>query len=1018
MSEKENIENRVDKKSRRDFMKISVAGAAVAVTRKTALAATNTESLKPRDVQESTATRLDKDTKTIHSVCLACNARCGVRGVVQDGKLVNISGNPFHPYNTQFEPLSTSTPIKDSLKVDSPLCGKSLDTPNHIYSPYRIVKPMKRSGPRGSGKFEEIEWDQMIKEIAEGGALFAHIGEDKEIEGIKDVCTDEPISKEDPELGPKRNGLIFMTGRLQSGRKEIIDRFVKSAAGSKNRIGHTDICGLGFRMGNWAFTDKKQVELKADVKNCDYMLVFGANIYEGLQPGINTYGAMVSKRHGDGKLKFAIADPRATRACAHAQEWLPVKPGKDGALAMGMIRSIIEEKRYNASFLSTPNLNDSRLKGFATVSNATHLVIQNKDHLDYGMFLRMKHIDPSLNKENGDEPVVMTKKGELVKASLVGTAELEVDMDLNDYFGNKIKVKSSFLLLKESAESMSIAEYAKICGVPEKQIKSVAKEFTSHGTRAAVTQYHGAGNYVNGTWAAYAVAMLNAMVGNISMKGGYVNGGGGCGSPKKGLYDLKTFPGIKKPKGVAMSREKSSYEKSVEYQKKKDKTGSGYPSQRPWFPFSKGGLCVECISGIDELYPYPAKIVFTYLFNPVYSIPGGYRYHETFKDQEKVPLHVSFDIAINETNVYADYIVPDISYAEGHYGWLTPHAPAMTFTSVRSPMVEPVTGKTGDGRPFCTETFFIDAAKAAKLPGFGDNAIPDKNGKLHPLNRAEDFFLRAYANICHNAKSPMATPEEKKFVESNYHVAKYKNILTPNEWGQVCHMLARGGVFKTYEDGFKGDFFKKGITHVHVYNEELGTTRNSLTGKRFSGVPGYVVQADSSGEPIDKVDESYPFTIVTYKSRLHTQSRSLWSKLAMEVQSENYVEINTKDAISLNLKKGDRVKVVSRSNPNGIFGAVTPTELVRPGCVAVTFHFGHTQFGGSPIKITKGASPFYGGDKIMKNGETIPEKMFTKGLNMNDVSRLDKGLNNTPMVDLAGGIPDFSSTRVKVIPVA
>jgi tetrathionate reductase subunit A len=56
----------------------------------------------------------------------------------------------------------------------------------------------------------------------------------------------------------------LITGRLQSGRKEFIDRFAKEAMGSKNRIGHTDICGLGFRMGNWAFTHRKQWELKAD----------------------------------------------------------------------------------------------------------------------------------------------------------------------------------------------------------------------------------------------------------------------------------------------------------------------------------------------------------------------------------------------------------------------------------------------------------------------------------------------------------------------------------------------------------------------------------------------------------------------------------------------------------------------------------------------------------------------------------------------------------------------------------
>lgn len=977
-----------------------------------------TENLDPRDVQRTPETRLCADAQTVHSVCLACNARCGVRGVVKDGRLVNLSGNPYHPYNMRFAPIDYDAEVKDALREPSPICGKALDTPQHIYSPYRLVTPLKRAGQRGSGKFEPISWDALIREIGQGGKLFAHIGEDRVVPGLRDVLSDDPIDPADPYLGSRRNGLVFMTGRLQSGRKEFIDRFVKGAVGSRNRIGHTDICGLGFRMGNFALSGGKAVELKADPKHAAYILVFGANIYEALQPGINTYGAMVARRQADGDLTFVIADPRATRASAHAREWLPVKPGKDGALAMGIIRWMIENGTFNKDYLSTPNAARVTQKGFGVVSDASHLVICDAGHPDNGAFLRMKHIDPSLNGPPGEDNVVFEENGQTPRPSQsVARADLARVATLTDHSGHTLRVKTAFALLKEAAMSHTPAEYAEQCGVPEAQIATVAHEFSSHGTRAAVTQYHGAGNYVNGTYAAYAIAALNVLVGSVNMKGGYLKGGGGCGKPDTGLFDLKSFSGKKNNGGVAISREKAEYERTLEFAEKKTGTGSGYPAQRPWFSFTKGGLCVEALSGIDQQYPYKAQILFTYLFNPVYSIPGGYRFKETLADPDKVPLHVSIDIAVNESNVYADYIVPDLSFAEGHYGWLTPHAPGLSFTGIRSPMIEPLTDRTPDGRPICTETLLIDLAVSLGLPGFGPKAIPGADGNFYDLLCAEDFYLRAFANIAHNANIAPASEKETLYVESAYPLACHKNLLGKDTWRQVCTMLSRGGIFKPYEEGFKGNLFTKGLAKVHLYNETLARSINSLTGERFSGSPRWLPPRDSGGALLDDLESRFPFTVVTYKSRLHTQSRSLWSAYAMEIQCENRVEMNAGDVQKLGLKDGDTVILASRSNPNGIRGQVHATTLVRSGCVAVSFHFGHTQFGAGELEIVNGASVFMGGASVMRGRSLVPNALFAKGLNFNDVALLDDQLGRTPMVDLVGGIPDFSSTRVSVIKV-
>jgi len=970
----------------------------------------------PRRIQKAAASQLDPDVRVTHSVCLGCNARCGNRIVVKDGILESISGNPYNPYNSHAEPVPYNMPVAETLGLSSSVCGKAIDAPNYVYNPYRLLKPLKRAGKRGAGKFEPIEWEQLISEVTHGGRLFAHLGEEGEIEGLKALDSDEPIEPKAPELGSKRNGFVMITGRLQTGRKAIIDRFVKAAMGSVNRIGHTDICGLGFRMGNFALTDQEQVELKADPWGAEYILAFGANIYEAGQPGVNTYGAAVAKRNSAGKVKFTIVDPRAQNASVHAEDWVPIKPGQDGAFAMGLIRWIIENKAYNREYLTAPNPKAAGAKDYACYVNATHLVIDDPSHPNNGKFLRLADIVSA--DSAGEKFVVLAGRDSSPTAyDQVNEALLDRETTVRDAAGKKIRVKTAFRLMKEGVMEHSLASYAEFAGVSQNTIAKIARDFSSYGRKAAVCQYHGAGNYVCGTYAAYAVASLNAMVGSIEGKGGYMSSGGGAARWDRGIYDLKKFPGRRKTGGIKISREKAVYEKSSEYRHKKAETGSGYPAKRPWFQFTKGGLSVETMSGIDEKYPYPCKVLFTYFYNPIYSTPGGYRYQETLRNTDKVPLHVSIDIGINESNLYADYIVPDVTYLEGHYGWLSPHAPALRFTGLRTPALEPVTDKTKDGRPYCLETFLIDLAKAADLPGFGDQAIPGQGGRMHPLNRAEDFYLRGFANIAENAGLPAASAEEQDFIKRNYLVSGFRNILTKGEWKKTCYALARGGVFGKYEDVFNGLKFKRGVKRALLYNENLAMAVNTLSGRKFYGTLKYLPPMDSAGRIIAEKDREYPYYVITHKMNVHTQSRTNSHRWAMEIFPENFVVINTQDAAELKIKSGDLVRLVSQSNRDGIEGKAQVSRLIRPGCVGVSFHYGHTQLGSSSLRVTRGEEVFLGGRAVMKGEMMIPNPKLGSGLNPNMVTRLDENLANTPMVDLVGGIPDFSSTRVKIIKI-
>ncbi|MBX6422602.1 molybdopterin dinucleotide binding domain-containing protein [Thermosulfurimonas sp. F29] len=932
--------------------------------------------------------------RVVHTVCLACNARCGLRVRVRGERPVFFEGNPYHPYNRAGEPLPYDTPVAESLAQSAATCGKPQCDGDYLENPYRVLVPLKRNGPRGSGRFVPIPWSQLIREIAEGGKLFAHLGDERHYPGLREILSDEPLDPSAPELSPKRNQLVWITGRSQAGRKHFINRFVSQAVGSINHIGHTDICGLGFRMGNFILTDGTEVELKADFKRARYIIAFGANFFAAGQPGPSTAGAIMARRVAAGDLRVVVVDPRGHEGLSIAHEWLPVRPGEDGALAMGMLRVMLEEGLYDREFLERPSERAARKAGRNLYTNATHLVVVEEGHALYGRILRVG--DLALPGP-AEEPVVVDPETERpVPASKVLRAKLlwEGRLGLSD--GSSVRVKTAFSLFREAVFEHALDFYAERAGVPVEKIRKVAREFAAAAPYAAAYAYHGGGNYPGGAYASFAIALLNLLVGNVNRRGGYLPAGGGAADWQRGPYDLRHFPGALRPRGVKISREKASYENTAEFRRR------GYPARLPWFPFTRGGLSVSALEGIAAGYPYPVKILFTYFFNPLYSIPGGTRFAEALSDPERVPLHVSVDVTVNETNVYADYIVPDVTYLEGHYGFLTPHAPGERFTAVRTPVVEPRTGRTPDGRPFSLETFLVDLAEHLGLPGFGKNAIPGRDGRLHPLHRAEDFYLRGIANLAENAGVPEAPEEERRFVEENYPVARYRKILEPGQWRRCCTVLARGGVFLREERAFdsRGNLRSRLEGRcLCLWNERLAASGDGLSPRRFHGTLRYPYRRSKDrGE--------FPFFLITHKMALHTQSRTICYERALALSPDPPLLMNPGDASALGLREGDRVRVVSGARPEAVVARVSLSERVRPGCVVLPHHYGHWQHGAGRLLVPGAERVFLGGRRVSRGEEVIADPQRAAGVSPN----LLYGVR----VDPLGGIPDFSGERVRV----
>src|SRR5690606_31039315 len=164
----------------------------------------------------------------------------------------------------------------------------------------------------------------------------------------------------------------------------------------------------------------------------------------------------------------------------------------------------------------------------------------------------------------------------------------------------------------------------------------LADKFSSHGRKACAVA-HGGMMSGSGFYNAYSVVTLNALIGNLNWKGGFVMNGGGFRDASPGpRYDLVNFPGKIQPKGIPLGRN-VPYERTNEFRKKKEQ-GQAYPAQDGWFPGAPG-LATEWFASTFHGYPYSLKALILWMANPLYGIPGlRERFGKDLADPSKLPL--------------------------------------------------------------------------------------------------------------------------------------------------------------------------------------------------------------------------------------------------------------------------------------------------------------------------------------------------------------------------------------------
>jgi anaerobic selenocysteine-containing dehydrogenase len=954
---------------------------------------------------ENPPDKVEGAANVIYSVCQMCHSRCGIRAKVVDGVLLKIDGNPWHPNQRDVDENNNADRL--AYRAGDPasfydelgrVCLKGQAGVQTVYDPYRIQKPLKRAGPRGSGKWQTISWDQAFSEIAARINQLIPLGE-----------RDWPINPAIPQLGPKRNQLVFSPGR--SVEKELSNRIWKDGWGTVNyNIDHTSICEASRHVAgdlitwNPSATDPRKgagrtVGWQADILGSEFLIYWGSNPLEAGFPMVGMARNLMQFKVNGGR--YVVIDPRLNNSAAKANGvpgkgipgWVPITPGADAALALGMMSWILQNGRHDVRYLTNPNQAAAAADGEPTWTDSTYLVGTFTDAGGRTFQRYLNAGDLGITGAAATDYVVMdgTPKGHTQTA----TASLEVSTMLT-IGGKSIPVKSAFTLLKDSVNSQTRAQYSAICGVSVATMEALAQELVSHGKKAAVLTYRGAVKHTNGLYNQLVIQHLNTLIGNYDWRGGCTAGAGGMGSQTSGEVSL-ALTGARTVSGVRIDRAMSFYEEA-------GGLFTGYPARRPWFPFGTQGNYQELVPSIEDGYPYPIKVLITYWNALPYSTPALRQTWERVMAESalpgavpataKVPLFVAISPVMGEVAAWADYILPDSTYLEK---FAVPGIPwrVNKGTAIQRPVVGKFDGKvigsaSGVGNliptngineytPALANTkavadILIGLAKALGLPGVGANAIDG----ARPLNNAWDWAKAMLDNVAFNAAS------------------KYPGLSRDE-------IIAKGGVFDNPGEEYEGDKLRYRYGNIiRLFADPLARTRDSVTGKYYSGVPQYVPIAHSDGTAVND-GASFPMKLITFKVVQHGQGRTNVNPWLMLMSPENYVELSANDATRIGVQTGDPVRVTSASNTAGIVGKAKVTQGLKPGVVAISHHFGHWEQGSRPHTVDGVQTGF--------------DPNRGAGIHPGSVMRRDKRSTNVPLQDPIGASCSFYDTSVQVIKV-
>ncbi len=259
----------------------------------------------------------------VRTLCEQCSAGCGITVRVMQGESIRtingqqkrvkavqakkIEGNPNHPISM------------------GGTCARGQAGVQALYHPDRIQNPLKLSGPRGSGRYQGISW--------------------------KDA--QQLLTTQLQQLQATPQAIAIMTGRKNRGTMgTVVERFAAGLT-TTNVVSYDPFDPAPIRKAMELTTGVSRLPA-VDFANANYLLSFNANLFETfLSPvrHIYSYGQFRQGRPGV-RGKFVHAEPRLSQTAACADEWLPIKPGTEGLLALAIAHVIVSEKLFDAEFVA------------------------------------------------------------------------------------------------------------------------------------------------------------------------------------------------------------------------------------------------------------------------------------------------------------------------------------------------------------------------------------------------------------------------------------------------------------------------------------------------------------------------------------------------------------------------------------------------------------------------------------------------------------------------------------------
>jgi anaerobic selenocysteine-containing dehydrogenase len=619
----------------------------------------------------------DEVGKTTRYMC-AC--RCGINVHLRngpDGKPVvsYIEGNRDHPVNRGV------------------LCAKGSAGIMQHYSPARLKKPLKRTGPRGSGEFQEIEWDEAL-EIATGWL--------------------DPIRRDDPSK------LAFFTGRDQS---QSLTSWWAQQFGTPNYAAHGGFCSVNmaaagiYTLGGafWEFGTP-------DWERTRMFMIFGVAEDHDSNPIKIGLGKM--KTNGG---KVVGVNPVRTGYNAIADEWVGITPGTDGLFILAMVHELIRTGHVDLDYL-------------CRWTNAPYLVDQGEG-AGKGLFLRDGDDKPLVWDRATNQAQPFDKPG--LKPALKG------DFQVGGATGKPVfeTMAQKYLAPEYSPEAV-----AERCGIEAATIKRLAAELADVAFNQAFeidqpwtdfrgehhesfigrpVSFHamrGISAHSNGFQTCRALHVLQVLLGSVECPGGFR-----FKPPYPKPVEAHPAPHSRSRRDSPLNGPHLGFPRSPDdLALRDDGTPLRIDKAFTWdAPMSSHGMMHMVISNAHAGDPYKIDVLFMYMANMAWNSSmntAGVIDMLTDKDDSgeyKIPKIIYSDAYSSEMVAYADLVLPDTTYLERHDCISLLDRPICeadaAADAIRWPVVEPATQAEGrDVRGF--QSVLIDLGARLRLPTFVDEA--------------------------------------------------------------------------------------------------------------------------------------------------------------------------------------------------------------------------------------------------------------------------------------------------------